>query len=769
MKLRSGVFIYFGITVIFAFLAYHHFTLGLVVIVSYLHLLHYRQEKKVLFLLLSSWLFWILIFSYNHEKLDKIEKVEKSVEKLLVKFAEYPTFDGNKLSAYVHTVEGEKLALSYYIQTEKEKKDLLSRLQPNISCSVNGTIKTPNEPTNPNAFNYQEYLLTQKISYIVTVDTITHCREGKQSFYTQLLKIRHNGIYLINDIFSPSVAPFVNALLFGHKEGMEQETIEAYQQLGLSHLLAISGLHVTVISGFLYFVLLRIGLTREMVRPCLLLFLPLYVIITGAAPSVIRAVVMTWIILFLSKWKTTIHPLDALAISFIGFLLINPFIIYHVGFQLSYTVATGLLLSNILLKKTVNTIHASFMISVLSQFIALPILLNHFYEFSLLSVLLNIFYVPVYSLIILPLSLITYCFLFIFPPFAQIGVFTLNELLNVLNQLAKWVHQFEFFHVVLGKTPLVLFLVFYVTIFISLYILENYWMKKLKLLTLVLLIPFILQILVVKYSPIGEVVFIDVGQGDSILIRLPFNKGTYLIDTGGRVTFPVEDWQKRNSNFDPGKHIIVPLLKSKGITKIDKLILTHGDSDHIGSVDSIIEHFTVRLLLTGNTIQKKEMEIKKIEMAKRKGSRIIEVSSGMTWRIGNNEFVIVAPEKSAIASNDTSIGIYAKIGSKTWLFTGDIEKEGERKIVQKYPFMKVDILKVGHHGSRTSTTESLLSTIEPKIAIISAGESNRYGHPHREVLHLLREHRVTVYRTDQHGAIVYQYLFGMDRILLTKN
>lgn len=737
-------------------------------IVSYLHLLHYRQENKILFLLLSSWLFWVLFFSYHHEKLDKIEKAEENVEKLLVKFAEYPTFDGNKLSASVHTIKGEKLALSYYIQTEKEKEELISRLQPNMFCSVNGTIKTPNEPTNPNAFNYREYLLTQKISYTLLVDTITDCREGKQSFYTQLLKYRHNGIHLINDIFSPSVAPFVNALLFGHKEGMEQEAMEAYQQLGLSHLLAISGLHVTVISGFLYFILLRIGMTREMVRYCLLIFLPLYVIISGAAPSVIRAVVMAWIILFLSKWKTAIEPLDALVISFIGFLLINPFIIYHVGFQLSYTVATGLLLSSFLLEKTVHTIHASFMISLISQLVALPILLNHFYEFSLLSVLLNIIYVPIYSLIVLPLSLITYSLLLIFPPIAQIGVSILNEFLQKLNHLAKWVHQFDLFHVVLGKTPLILILMFYMTIFIALYLLENYWIKKLKLLMIILLIPFTLQILFIKFSPVGEVVFIDVGQGDSILIRLPFNKGTYLIDTGGRVTFASEDWQKRNSNFDPGEHIIVPLLKSKGITKIDKLILTHGDSDHIGSVDHIMEHFKVHSLLTGNTIEKKEMEKKKIEMARRKGIHVIEVSSGMNWRSGKNTFMIVAPEKSAIASNDASIGIYAKIGQKTWLFTGDIEVEGERKIVQKYPSIKVDILKVGHHGSRTSTSEHLLSTIEPTIAVISAGENNRYGHPHREVIHLLHEHRVTVYRTDQHGAVVYQFLFGRDRMITIK-
>lgn len=267
-----------------------------------------------------------------------------------------------------------------------------------------------------------------------------------------------------------------------------------------------------------------------------------------------------------------------------------------------------------------------------------------------------------------------------------------------------------------------------------------------------------------KYSPIGEVTFIDVGQGDCIFIRLPFNQGNYLIDTGGVLHFAQEEWKKREKPFDPGESIVVPFLKSKGITKLDKLILTHGDIDHVGSSGVIFEHMQIDELIVGQTQEKSNAEQEIIKLARANQTKVTYAFNGLYWSQGKNQFFILAPEKNAKASNDASIVIYAKLGMKRWLFTGDIEKDGEEQLIQKYPNLQVDILKVGHHGSNTSTTDRFLKVVQPKVAVISVGENNLYGHPHKEVIERLEDDDIKTYRTDEHGAITFTYLFDIKKV-----
>lgn len=727
-------------------------------VVSYLYLLQYRIERKLIFLLMTSFGLWFIFFSYHYEKLHDMTPIEENIT-LKIHFIDYPAFDGNKMTSTVKALTGERLALTYYIQTKEEKAELASLIQPNTVCSISGILKTPDESRNPNAFDYRQYLMTQKIKYLITAESIQTCKQGEDSFYTKLMNYRKNSMAVINRYFPENVSPFVNALLFGYDDQMDDNTAEAYRQLGLSHLLAISGLHVTIISGAVYFILLRSGFTREIVRIMLLIFLPIYGIITGASPSVIRSVVMAWIILFLSKWKHVISSLDALALSFHAYVLFNPFILYHVGFQLSFIVTFGLLLSKTLLAKTAHAFSNGFWISCLSQLVALPILLHSFYEFSLLSILLNIVYVPLFSIIILPLCLITYLFLILLPHLGQVGANLLTAIFSIVNPFAEWVHQFKQFQMILGKPSTLLFLTFYLFFLAGFLLLEKFWMKRIKIVLAIILAPLILQFLVVKYSPVGEITFIDVGQGDSIFIRLPYHQGNYLIDTGGRVTFSAEDWQERKSNFDPGDDIVVPYLKSKGVTKIDKLILTHGDQDHIGSVKSIMENFRIGELLVGDSINKKDLELNTIHEAEKRGIMVKNILAGMKWKSGGFQFFVLSPQKSAIADNDASITLFSKLGGKTWLFTGDLEEKGEQEMMQRMGRLKADVLKVGHHGSETSTSETFLAEVRPSVAIISVGKDNRYGHPHREVINRLNQYNVNIYRTDYYGAITYNFLF----------
>lgn len=751
-----GIVSYIGLFAIFAWIAYQNFSIGLFVTVCFLHILQSQFEKKVVYFLMGSFAFWLFFFHYSYAENENIHEHELH---LTIQFIEQPVIDGNKLSAYVKTETGEKLQFNYYIGTEHEKNKLKINVHPGVTCRVSGILQTPREPTNPNAFNYRTFLRTQKIDYMYTAHSIQSCQMTESSWYMKLLQFRQESMDKIHQSFPQETAPFVNALLFGANDQMDESTRKAYQHLGLSHLLAISGLHVTIISGCVYYILLRFGMSRERVRQILLMFLPVYGIIAGGSPSVVRSVLMAWIILFLAKWRSLFHPFDALALTFLFSLFVNPYLIYHVGFQLSYVVTAGIILSNPLLQKMKNWLTSGFFIALLSQIIALPILLYHFYEFSLFGVFLNIFYVPLYSVIILPLCFLVFLLLLFIPSITNPFIICLHFLISVANKGAEWFYHLDILTIVLGKTSLFMFVVFYSCFIIGLIILEKYWFRHKKFL-LIFFIPFFIQYSIVNFSPVGEVVFLDVGQGDSVVIRLPFNQGNYLIDTGGTLTFEQEEWKQRSKSFDPGENIVIPFLKSRGITTIDKIVLTHGDIDHLGSAQSIIAEMKVKELIVGMTNNKKDIEKRTIQYALEKNVQVTEVYSGMQWNKGKHKFYITSPKKHMPASNDQSVVIYALMGGKRWLFTGDLEKEGEQRMIQQYPNLSVDILKVGHHGSNTSTTEPFLKTIQPEVAIISAGRNNRYGHPHQEVLDLLDVNNIFVYRTDRHGAITYRYLLN---------
>jgi competence protein ComEC len=257
-------------------------------------------------------------------------------------------------------------------------------------------------------------------------------------------------------------------------------------------------------------------------------------------------------------------------------------------------------------------------------------------------------------------------------------------------------------------------------------------------------------------NPFGEVTMIDVGQGDSILIHYPFGKGTYLIDTGGTIQFEEDEWKKAAKPFEVGRDVVVPFLKGKGITKLDKLILTHGDTDHIGGTLALLNEIEVTQILMPSVAELSKSELTIIQKAKNKGIQVVMVADGSQWENEKSTFYVLSPEENYQGErNSGSIAIMAKIAGLNWFFGGDLDQEGEERIIKKYPNLHIDVLKAGHHGSKTSTSEQFINKIKPAISWISVGEHNRYGHPHSEVLGQLEN--TTVYRTDYHGAITYRF------------
>lgn len=722
-------------------------------------------DAKKLFVIIGIFFSYFLVGFID--ELTKVTVLTGDEKQFVVKITEQWQVDGNLLQTVVKLPgQKEKLLLKYRLQSEDEKHFFTKTANYPQLCKVTGGLQRPSAARNEQAFNYQAYLRSSNIHWQLVVDQLSHeqCQPLRPTISTSIAKLRQKGLKHIEQHFPEQTQSMVAALVFGERSLFDESMLNNYQRLGIIHLLAISGLHVGLLVSMVYFLAIRIGITKERTIKILLFFLPLYVLITGAAPSVIRAVLMIYFVLLtrLIK-KVKIQPLDCISCAFLLCLFFHPPLLYHPGFQLSFLVSFSLILSApTIFARYTHWVTKLFVVSLVAQISSLPILLFHFYEFSLISVVMNIFYVPIFSIIILPFSLFTFVLHLIFPLLVGPLFTVLSLIISLLNTITHFCAQFPFATVTLGKTHLIIFFLYLIVGGLFFY----RWEKKpqpriiaqhLSLIVLTCVIHWVGNI----FSPFGHVTFIDVGQGDSIFIQLPFNQGTYLIDTGGNMVFEREKWQERNRNFDTGADIVVPFLKSKGRTKIDKLILTHGDFDHIGGALSLLEELTIAEIVLPKVEEMSNIELQLLNKAQAEKIPIRYVAKGQKWKRGQSLFQVISPplENNQLDKNDGSIVLYSKIGGLSWLFMGDLEDEGEQLLLQAYPNLRADVLKVGHHGSKTSSSASFLEQVQPRIAIISVGKSNRYGHPHEEVLARLSAVNTTIYRTDLQGAITYQFFY----------
>ncbi|MFZ3588223.1 DNA internalization-related competence protein ComEC/Rec2 [Bacillus sp. DJP31] len=707
-----------------------------------------------------------ILFGYNfyfHESTN-VSKLTEGTSSFTGKIITTPTINGDSLRFNFELASGEKLYFTYKIQTEQEKNGLL-RLKSRTICSFEGELKPPQEARNYNSFDFKKYLYWQKVHWMVSPSSfsMSSCKNRRMTLIDHINHQRDTALNSIEQNMPSPLNGFVQALIFGGRGLIEEDVLIAYQELGLIHLLAISGMHVSLICAFVYLGLVRMGLTKEKVMIFMMILLPVYGVLAGGSPSVIRAAIMTFLVLLKIRYRTfPLSTLDLISLAFIVMVFYNPFYVFNVGFQLSFAVTLALIISSqtILLKLT-NPILTLIVASTIAQISSLPLLIYHFYQFSLLSTLLNLIYIPLITFIILPICILLFFLLLVDFPFLNIISTEFNTVLNIINQIAVYISDFDWHVLVLGKPPLFITCLYLVAILFTFVCWER--RKKFHLFPFVPIILVILLHFAFPYmNPRGEVTIIDVGQGDSILIELPYRRGVYLIDTGGRVEFDVDKWKQKMNSFSIGGDIIIPYLKSKGIRKIDKLILTHPDMDHMGEAPYILGHMKISEILIGEYNEPNEMEEELISLAKEEQVEVKRVKSGDSWSVSGIPFKLVAPFQVFSNKNDGSIVLATILGGESWLFTGDIEVDAEEALIARYPNLQAGILKVAHHGSKTSTTESFLKVTQPKVALISAGYENRFGHPHEEILTRLHQQKVKILRTDQQGAI--RFIFSPNRI-----
>jgi competence protein ComEC len=689
------------------------------------------------------------------QETNRISSITPRTSINLLTIDSIPSIDGNSLRG-IGELNNEKLIFRYRIPTE-EQAETAEKLMPGLSCKIRGEFVEPEKNSNPNLFNYKRYLYERNIHWIIQVDSIESCGKTDDEWKYSMIQWRYSGLKYIEKHFPAETVGMTQALVFGESARIPEEKMNAYRELGIVHLLAISGLHVGLIFGMIYFIFLRLGITRESALWISVVFLLFYMILTGGAPPVVRASSMLIILLLFRKSRFRVSTLDSLSIVFIGLLFLNPFLVFDIGFQLSFTVSYCLVLSSTMIAASTGSYLIQLLkVTVVAQLSSLPIILFHFYEFSLSGFLTNLLFVPLFSLLVLPMALFTFLMNLLVSDGFNLLTSFYALIVRSVDALSTLIVVFPFNTVVLGK-PHSLTIICYALLILNVFLqLEK---GKWKGPSLLLCGVMLMQLVWNHFSPYGEVVFIDVGQGDAILVDLPFNQGTYLIDTGGAADFSEEAWEKKTKTFTVGEDVIVPLLKSKGITKLDKLILTHGDLDHVGGAEDLMEMVKVEeILITPNSGEKKEMK-EIIRAATEKGIAVRQVRSPFKWETGRYSFHILSPQDDVYEGNDDSLVVYSEMGGLKWLFTGDMEEEGEEAFVQSYE-LKADVLKVGHHGSNTSTSEAFLEEVRPSIGVISAGRNNRFGHPHPDVIKRLQRNEVLIHNTAEHGALTYRFLGG---------
>ena len=625
------------------------------------------------------------------------------------------TFEGNVLSIKNYDTKTtiiikeknkkEKILVNYYEKIDK--------INLGDKVKVKGTLKLPSKNTVPNLFNYRAYLKNNNIYYILTACEITKVKNNSKILIHYKNKLQKY-------INHKKAHTYLNVFILSNKNDLDKEVLSSYQVNGLSHLFSISGMHLTLLLGTILKLLDKVSYNRYYKYVILIIILIIYMYLTDFTPSILRSGIM-FILLSLNKLLNfKIETKNIMMLTFIIIVLINPFYIYNLGFQLSYLISFYLIIFAHIINKHKNYFKKLFITSLISFLVSFPIIISNYYQANLLSILLNLLFVPIISYIVLPLSFIT-----LILPTDSILILIMDILEGISLSLTNINHLL----LELPKPSIYLIMIYYALITLLL-------INKKYLIPLLIII--IIHKISINFNPSMEIIFFDVSQGDSILLHYPHNKHNILIDTGG------------NHTYEISKNIIIPYLKSKGISKIDYLILTHGDYDHMGEAINLVENFKVEKVIF-NCGEFNELEQDLIKVLNKK--KIPYYSCIKELNINDSKLYFLN-SKDYGNENDNSNVIYTELNGYKFMFMGDASGTTEKEILNKYNLPDIDVLKAGHHGSKTSSSKEFIDTINPKYSIISVGKNNRYGHPNKEALDNLEDSKI--YRTDVEGSIMFK-------------
>ena len=680
---------------------------------------------------------------------------------------------------YIVKVDGKKFIL--YTKKKKEKFKIGDRVE------FTGDFEEGEKQRNYGGFDYNLYLKTKKIYGIFNTTNISKCIDSSNttnSIFVSSVRSKIKDTLYQN--LPKENASLLAGLLIGDKTNISEETIENFRDASLSHILAISGAHFSYIILMLNYVskkLKRKRLGQFITISAILFFMEL----TGNTPSVIRAGIMSMLYIIASLLHRKNNFFSSLALSLLIQIIYNPYVIFDIGLILSYSGVLGIVflykkVEKILKLKTLS-------VTISANIILIPIMMYNFNTFSLSFILSNI----VATYLLGPLIIIG----FLSTIFRFKIIFFILQILSKTLLLSASIFSKLPFSKIYVTTPSIISIIIY---YAMIYFIFNYGMRLKRRKGVIAIYLTLLIISNLNYEVIFNrnnllINFIDVGQGDCTLIREAGK--TIIIDSGGTT----------DEKYDIGKNTLLPYLLDRKIKKIDYIMISHFDADHCQGFMYVMKNLKVKNAIICKQGENSKLYQEFLSICKSRNIKIIYVKKGNTLKIGNIKFEILHPDIDLIQDNilnNNAIVARLTYSNRKILFTGDIEKEAEEKLVKEYSGsneynvanqnsnnnsnhdekkynkkinnvnstnfesienkrttqsikynnkLEADILKVAHHGSNTSSTQEFLDVVNPKIALIGVGKNNKFGHPNSTTIEKLNKMKCQIFRTDNMGEV----------------
>ena len=751
--------------------------------------------KKVILIIALSSIISNEITIYQNNKYKDLYKFSDNDNIIIIckivsncKEKEYKDVYKIKIETVNKSVKYKNTNLYLYVKKTKNIKFKYGEI-----VKIEGTYKNAEQSGNYKGFDYKEYLKTLKIYGIVNLESFEFINNNKEKKNIILI---NNCINFSNNCFlkiknkiesslDKNISSIVIGLTLGFKDDIDENIKQNFSESNLSYILAISGMHIGYIVRVSCFISNKVfGKTKSKIFTCIILLF--YMFITGFYPSVVRAGISAIIVLLSRVFHRKSDTWSNLCLSLLIILIYNPFLIRNIGVLLSFGGTLGILvfyknilnwfviletnykeknkhrkrifkLNRVVLKFYIK-LKEAIALTISANLAILPIIVMAFNKLPITSIIIC----SIVNIIIGPIIII--CFLYTIvinfieiSPFNLIINFTISSLINI----AQFSSKIIFIKIYIIKPYLIEVIIYYLIIFISNYLFKIYHTKNLtitqkrirnvislikyrlnqnkqKIISLILILILIFST-VINIPKNLKIYFINVGQGDCTFILTPKGK-TILVDGGG----------SEFGSYDVGKNTLLPYLLNRRVRKLDYIIISHFDSDHVGGLFTIMEELKVDQVIISKQEEDSENYKKFKEIVKEKKIKVIVVSKGDTLEIENHLcFKILWPNNSNLvlenALNNNSIVCKLYYKDFSMLFTGDIEEIAEKQMLQEYQknlnILNSTILKVAHHGSKTSSKKEFLDMVKPVIALIGVGKDNKFGHPNDDVIKRLESLR----------------------------
>ena len=588
---------------------------------------------------------------------------------------------------------------------------------------VSGNLTQGDTNHIPLLFNYQRYLKENNIKGIIKDITYEKIKTSV-TIYT----IHQKVLNYFNFHFKGQTRGFLKALLIGNKTSLGEELIEEISSVGIGHLFVISGLHMNVLQKIVEKLLKYLKVPSKFHITIIIVFFLLYFMITLYLVSILRVLLIYVLSKINKKVSLNLTTLDIYTISITMILIVNPYYLMNYSFILTFIISTSLVVISPLLKykKIKGFILNNLIMSINSILVTIPIIVHINPSINTLSIIYNLFYIPFVTYILLPFSLIVTIFNFLSPVYELI--------VTVFSKVTSFLSVVKIGELRLSTSSEIFPIIFYsLFLIIVILFLSNSKIKKKIVAGLTMASLIFIWSNSANLNLNDQIYFLDLPVGDSTLIVKAFNSANILIDTGENI----------NNDLDL-------FLKKKGIKRLDFVIISHSDSDHNGRLHALIKDFKIKNIV----ISSYDTITEKICQDALYNGNIIKVKKGSSITYKNINFQVLSPSKKHTSPNNDSIVMKVNIFDKTILMTGDMEKEIENELLKEYKEIVVDIYKVPHHGSYTSSTTDFLNKLNYEYAVCMNGYRNTFGFPNNKVVTRYDQSKLLV--TKDYTTIIFQ-------------